>query len=82
MKYLELRAKYDNMKEAAGIKILELSTQVNNNNIDQILKSVSSKINEKMSKVLQDKDTELNFLREKLKGKRNEFHANESSYLE
>ena len=70
------------MIESADIKILELSAQVNNNNTDQILKSVARETNEKMSKVLQDKDTELNFLREKLKGKRNEFHANESSYLE
>ena len=82
MKNQELRDKYDNMIESADIKILELSAQVNNNSTDQILKSVARETNEKMSKVLQDKDTELNFLREKLKGKRNEFHANESSYLE
>ena len=55
MRNWELRAKYDNMIESADIKILELSSQVNNNNIDQILKSIARETTEKMSKVLQDR---------------------------
>ena len=43
------------MIESADIKILELSARVNNNNIDQILKSIARETTEKMSKVLQDR---------------------------
>ena len=81
LKYLELRAKYDNMMESAGNKIHELSTQVTNINPEAVLKSVANETNRRMTIVFDNKENELNLLREKLEIERKEFREKENNYL-
>ena len=82
MKYIELRAKYDNMIEAAGNKILELSNQVNTNNTDEILKTISNETSEKMNLLLDEKEKQMNDLREKNENEKKAYEEKENNYLD